>query len=355
MDVSVILKGVIANLSILISSTYLLSKFSKDPINHEISLLHKIAQGIASGICGIILMAFSIPFSDHFLFDIRLVPIVMVSTSVGGIAPLIASVIIGISRFFFGVTPISTSVCITYMLIGVSQFFISKWVQPKKGKQRLLVIYLTVLIPLMAHYIFFSTSSNKLVYVLAFIVYSGVGTYFCYQFARDIAISKYNFIHYKNTSTRDHLTGISNRYSFDRQMIHTFFKNQEVTLLLLDINKFKYINDTYGHDCGDAVLIHFAKIIMKQKSVDEHIYRLGGDEFAIFIPKVLSNQEIARKSEELKALVYQNPVESSNQQKIYFQTSIGASNSAVCGTYTELYKAADDDLYQDKKSGLNGN
>mgnify|MGYP003366040287 CR=1 FL=1 len=72
-------KEVLANLSILISSAYLLSKISKTLLPHQSPLIHKLVMGLGSGITGIILMNFSISYQDSFLIDIRLVPLVMAS------------------------------------------------------------------------------------------------------------------------------------------------------------------------------------------------------------------------------------------------------------------------------------
>ncbi|MEF9937407.1 LytS/YhcK type 5TM receptor domain-containing protein, partial [Carnobacterium sp.] len=149
-------KEVLANLSILISSAYLLSKISKTLLPHQSPLIHKLVMGLGSGITGIILMNFSISYQDSFLIDIRLVPLVMASFSYGGVTPLIAGVMIGISRLFYGLSPPIIGICFTYCLIGLSQYFISSWVKDKKAYLRLAFIFTSSIVLVILNFLIHS-------------------------------------------------------------------------------------------------------------------------------------------------------------------------------------------------------
>jgi diguanylate cyclase (GGDEF)-like protein len=81
----------------------------------------------------------------------------------------------------------------------------------------------------------------------------------------------------------DYLTKISNRRKFFHD-VYRFVKIEEISLIMLDFNNFKIINDKYGHIKGDEMLIMFAEKMQNYlKPYDGHLYRLGGDEFAILI------------------------------------------------------------------------
>ena len=81
----------------------------------------------------------------------------------------------------------------------------------------------------------------------------------------------------------DYLTKTSNRRKFFHD-VYRFVKNDELSLIMLDFNNFKIINDKYGHIKGDEMLMMFAEKMQNHlKPYDGHLYRLGGDEFAILI------------------------------------------------------------------------
>ena len=86
---------------------------------------------------------------------------------------------------------------------------------------------------------------------------------------------------------KDSLTGLSNRYFFDETLKNLINKakrsKQSIGLLLLDLDKFKDINDTLGHDAGDALLKHVSRKLKQSTRDGDIICRLGGDEFAIIV------------------------------------------------------------------------
>jgi diguanylate cyclase (GGDEF)-like protein len=97
---------------------------------------------------------------------------------------------------------------------------------------------------------------------------------------------------------RDALTGLKNRKSYDEILSQRFKDKKPFALMFIDLNKFKSINDTYGHDAGDEVLIEVAKRLKSIMSEEEELFRLGGDEFVIistrkkaFIPKFVQKLE----------------------------------------------------------------
>jgi len=99
-------------------------------------------------------------------------------------------------------------------------------------------------------------------------------------------------------ASHDALTGLMNRKLYDEILTERFQSKAPFSLMFIDLNKFKSINDTYGHDIGDEVLIEVAHRLKSVISEEEFLFRLGGDEFVIistrkkaFIPKFIDKLE----------------------------------------------------------------
>ena len=92
----------------------------------------------------------------------------------------------------------------------------------------------------------------------------------------------------------DVLTGLMNRRGYyeitNRESNRSSRYHMNMSLVLLDIDYFKDFNDNYGHDVGDMVLKHFAKILMRLKRAHDYAFRLGGDEFLVLLPQTSKNE-----------------------------------------------------------------
>jgi diguanylate cyclase len=90
-------------------------------------------------------------------------------------------------------------------------------------------------------------------------------------------------------ATMDGLTGVANRKSFDAAMRklagEAMNSGDDLALLMIDIDHFKSVNDTWGHQVGDAVLRHLAKTLQKSVRGEDHVARYGGEEFAVILPR----------------------------------------------------------------------
>ncbi|EFP8544227.1 GGDEF domain-containing protein [Shigella sonnei] len=129
-----------------------------------------------------------------------------------------------------------------------------------------------------------------------------------------------------------------------------------LTVMLLDIDYFKSINDNYGHECGDKVLSVFARHIQKIVGDKGLVARMGGEEFAVAVPSVnpvdgLLMAEKNRKGVELQPFTWQ-------QKTLYLTVSIGvgsgrASYRTLTDDFNKLMVEADTCLYRSKKDGRN--
>ena len=95
----------------------------------------------------------------------------------------------------------------------------------------------------------------------------------------------------------DGLTGVANRKSFDaaiRKMAgEAMNRGDELALLMIDIDHFKNVNDTWGHQIGDVVLRHLAKTLQQSVRGEDHVARYGGEEFAVILPRADVNSAVS--------------------------------------------------------------
>jgi diguanylate cyclase (GGDEF)-like protein len=148
----------------------------------------------------------------------------------------------------------------------------------------------------------------------------------------------------------DHLTGISNRRSFFMQFAGT--PATEDALLLLDLDHFKRINDSFGHIAGDVVLQVVAQRIKTCLRPDDVLARYGGEEFIALLPKA-GLQEANIMCERIRHAICHEPVIVRDKQ-IHVSASIGAAVASDAeGTLQQLINAADQKLYQAKAKGRN--
>lgn len=160
-------------------------------------------------------------------------------------------------------------------------------------------------------------------------------------------------------SITDGLTKAYNRRYFNMQIEKEFEKakryNSKLTLIMLDIDHFKVLNDAYGHQQGDMVLIHLARILKENMRNIDFIARYGGEEFAILMSGA-DKKEGAIVAEKLRKRIemYPFPALQKGAEPIKTTISLGvAEYSADMNSTDELVKYADNALYKAKEDGRN--
>lgn len=149
----------------------------------------------------------------------------------------------------------------------------------------------------------------------------------------------------KNQNLIDGLTDINNRRCFDIKYNKYIKSDKKFGLIILDVDKFKLINDTYGHSFGDEVLIKLAKTIKYNLSHSEMVFRYGGEEFCILCKK--ENIELvvnlAQKiRQEVENIVWENKI------KVTISAGVAFNNKG-----NDVFKEADRNLYKSKSNGRN--
>jgi len=154
----------------------------------------------------------------------------------------------------------------------------------------------------------------------------------------------------------DKLTGIPNRYFFDKRLGEALknaksLSHARFAVMFIDLDKFKYINDTYGHDVGDLVLKDTAKRIRAALGKKDMAARLGGDEFAVLLHNIETEDDAVLIAKQILDR-FSTPLEAKKGVKVTLSTSIGISLYPEHGkTKQTLLKKADTALYQVKQGG----
>jgi diguanylate cyclase (GGDEF)-like protein len=157
-------------------------------------------------------------------------------------------------------------------------------------------------------------------------------------------------------ANHDALTGLPNRLLFNKYLIQSIERaklNQgKLAVMFLDLDRFKLINDTMGHNLGDQLLNIVAERIRQTLREGDTIARLGGDEFLVLLPELRSDQEAATVSERILGVFSQPIILDGNE--MYISTSIGISLFPSDASDMEtLVKQADTAMYYAKEQGRN--
>lgn len=152
----------------------------------------------------------------------------------------------------------------------------------------------------------------------------------------------------------DHLTGLHNRRYFDdilrKELKRNYRENRQLSLMLIDLDNFKALNDAEGHTAGDIALQELAEFLKENTRTYDHLARWGGDEFTLLCPQLNENDAIKhaeriRKGFEQLEFIWQEPI----------TLSIGIATTSVDNPYSlgGFIEAADKAVYAAKEEGRN--
>lgn len=162
----------------------------------------------------------------------------------------------------------------------------------------------------------------------------------------------------EDTAIHDDLTGLLRRNAFfglwEKILEECAALNSDCGVLVIDIDHFKKINDTFGHDTGDTVIKKIAELLKTFEGPHCVVGRLGGEEFAVAMTG--TDAELVAKAEQIrrKAEHLHGPVGGSNVEwTCTLSIGVGTTKSSGCYDPTPLLKSADTALYEAKKRGRN--
>ncbi|TPI19066.1 MULTISPECIES: GGDEF domain-containing protein [unclassified Mesorhizobium] len=160
---------------------------------------------------------------------------------------------------------------------------------------------------------------------------------------------------FEQAALTDGLTGMQNRRYFDdalREYLHEFRRiDRPVGLMILDLDHFKQVNDTHGHDVGDEVLRAVAACLRGMTRYHDVVARLGGEEFAVVTPN-MDVELLARFAERIRKAIANMSIMSGNV-RLKVTTSVGLAVWDHKESAEDFYRRADRQLYEAKKQGRN--
>ncbi len=175
-----------------------------------------------------------------------------------------------------------------------------------------------------------------IIFALFFLIY-----HLLYYFKKDMQ---------KNFQT-DPLTSLPNRNKVELRYAEMLDKKSQVGVVLIDIDHFKAVNDTHGHNAGDTVLRQIADMLSSQLREGDIVGRWGGEEFVLLLPDTTPNQsfEVAQKLRQSMS----NMTASTGTLSLQVTASFGVSHTDTDRPLTDVLGYADDALYQAKRDGRN--
>jgi diguanylate cyclase (GGDEF)-like protein/PAS domain S-box-containing protein len=170
---------------------------------------------------------------------------------------------------------------------------------------------------------------------------------------RDVSQLKESELKNLKTSVTDYLTNLLNRRGFDF-FVNKLFYNEKIltySIISIDIDNFKKINDTYGHDVGDIVIKELANTIQNISREKDVCARFGGEEFVVFLPNVNSNKAI-EVAERIRKKVNEIIVKI-KEESLTFTISLGVASAIEKEKLLDTVNNADSALYNAKNNGKN--
>jgi len=150
----------------------------------------------------------------------------------------------------------------------------------------------------------------------------------------------------------DPLTGLANRAAVEMRVEEELEARGSLdflTMLFVDLDGFKAINDTYGHSVGDELLVQLGTRLQGAVRTSDMVSRIGGDEFVVLFPEVQDDEVVERLARKVMA-VFENPYPVGDEL-LWLAGSVGVARAPVHGlTFNELFEYADDAMYRVKRA-----
>ncbi|WP_185897326.1 GGDEF domain-containing protein [Paenibacillus zeisoli] len=327
------------------------SRFLKDRVG---SNLNFIISGVVLGLFGLLLMHFTFPINSLVVADFRQLAIIVSVFLGGAVSGFWTTLIIAIYRLIFlhGLS----SASILGALNAALTFLLAVWLLPKRkfilGKW-VLVLVLSLSTTLATFYLTLHEKVAAILIPFSFVfILAGMFSFYMLRYLK----RSDDLLHMmKEAAHRDFLTGLHNLRAFeaffDSKVEASYIEPAVFSLLVVDIDHFKQVNDTYGHAAGDAVLSQLADVLRDTFHPGDYIARKGGEEFVIIVDDC-GIDKVRQVAERLRRNVENRIFALPEGDSIRVTISIGAAVYPVIDS-EQLFEKADQALYAAKEAGRN--
>lgn len=352
------IRDLFINSTILISFMFIVNQIVlRCNFDKSFSKKSRAFYGFSGGLLGCLLMFFSVTVAQSTKIDYRFLPIVISSICGGFRSSIISGAIIVIFRLlYFGISKASYLGAISMAITTLGCGIITKLKLSTSRKWTCSTIW-SLILAIVTFYMSMNDKRSAGIASLHFITSSTLLSFFLYYIVDYFKTSNALIRKLKEESSKDFLTGLDNVRAFDYALNKHFEnaqqKEQTFSLLAIDVDFFKRINDTYGHPVGDMVLKELGKILLHYCRKEDIVSRKGGEEFFIILPGCSINKAL-KIAERIRSGVNSHIFIIPGDKRTNISISIGISNyPETSSSLNELITQADNALYKAKQFGRN--
>lgn len=365
MSLTNLINNLIANASLLLVGLYIISRLTKLGVTTKLPLRRQVTISFLLAGLSIVITLHGVLWNAQADFQYGFVPIIM-SALYFGLPGVRITYVASILVLPFILT--ETLLLITFLdyTLAASVAIAFLWFRKRIKPARDIRIVNAISLGFISLFSLLNVSNYNQIetYVMTLLAFITIGysagflLHVVYGGIHKIQRSERLISKYKEAAFTDALTGLGNRRRFEEEMKRVDEEvingTQDVALLFLDIDHFKSINDTYGHDAGDAILIELGNRLTKTARTDDMVCRNGGEEFSVLLADCTLSQGFVIGKRYLRQIA-ETPFLLPDGSFIDVTVSIGiaSTSESKIATSSQLIKKADVGLYVAKRSGRN--
>ncbi|WP_321282902.1 diguanylate cyclase [Exiguobacterium profundum] len=338
------------NACVAFTGFYIISKIYHSSLFNSYRLRSSVI-GILAGALGLFLMYNAVEANDMVRVDLRHLPLVLLAFYGARFPLFIATLFIASTRFLFGMTEQAVIAFIATFIVSIGMLWIHRLLRERLFLQSIFLNVWALFIISIAVYINMGWSTAYVSLVLSIWMIGMLVGLLSSILTIDLEQTTRRAIEYKQSSERDHLTGLYNRRVWDRYTASIGQENRTYNVLALDIDHFKHVNDTYGHGNGDLVLQQFANILKVETRAHDTVARIGGEEFVILMYD-LTPEKVDKVANRIRERIAAELFHLNDFPPIQITTSVGVAHGTSL-PIKRMVDLADSALYQAKNEGRN--
>ena len=345
------IESIIYNVAVMVAGIYLFHRLQYS--ENKIMVFSKGYVTVLMTIVALLLAAYPIPFHQEYLVHLTFVPLLFLGRFTNMGYTLVSAVFVAlVEGFAFGNSLLYGVVLI---VIGIIVSMVGPFLK-QNDIVALVVLNLISVIILLILSIFsplYNLTEIAFLVPISFVLTIASAITFVDMWHFFSLVTRY-----ENEDKFDYLTGLGNVKEFDRHLNHVSQiaedKNESLALLLIDIDGFKDVNDTYSHKSGDAVLKQMSQLLKNYVPKQFQIFRNGGEEFSVVIRNYSLDQSV-KLAENIRTGVEKSSFHLPNKEVIKLSVSIGVGYLSQDDhkSQRKVFKDADDMVHVAKNEGRN--